>query len=179
MKGLKFTFLVVIVMVAAFSRFLPHPPNFTPILAMALFAGALVPSRVLALSVPLVALFIGDLVFGFHATMWAVYGSIGLAVVMGRWLNKPSLQGRFIAKVIGAGSGSSVLFFLLTNFAVWMQSGMYPLDISGLIQCYTLALPFFHQTLFSTMICSLSLFAVFGWISRRLPQTLPVEGTQT
>ena len=133
--------VVGIILLAALSRLLPHLPNFTPVGAMALFGGAFLSNRSRALAAVFSAMLLSDLLLGFHDTAWAVYLSLGLIVLLG---------GRYVRNL---GSGvlgcvaASVLFFIITNFAVWLSGGLYPLSLEGLILCYVAAVPFFWNTI--------------------------------
>ncbi len=137
-------------------RLLPHPANFAPVAAIALFGGAVLP-RKLALWVPMVAMIVSDSVIGFYDMMpvtWVCYGLIALAGTA--FLRE--LRTVHIAVVTMA---SSLFFFVVTNFAVWISSGMYDHTWAGLIQCYSLALPFFRNTLASDAVYTAMLFGVF------------------
>ena len=133
----------VIILIAVVARLIPHAPNFAPIAAMALFGGAYL-NRGYALLVPVIALFVSDLFIGFYSpvVMISVYGSFVLVGLIGLWLRKQKSP----RNVILAAVSSSILFFLLTNFAVWL-GGWYPRSLNGLVECYTLALPFFRNTI--------------------------------
>ena len=110
----KFWILTLMIFAAAFVRLIPHPPNFAPIAAMALFGGAYFNKKWAAFLVPVAAMFITDLILGFHATMWAVYMSFTLIVVIGMTMIKQKKLGNiFFASVT-----SSVLFFIITNFGI-------------------------------------------------------------
>ena len=101
------------------------------------------------MSIPLLAMFISDLVIGFHPYMLWVYGAIGLSTLISSWsmqFNKKYIQLGAMAII------SSVLFFIITNFAVWFMWDNYPKTIDGLIMCYTIAIPFFQNTLLSTIV---------------------------
>jgi len=126
-------------------RLLPHLPNFAPIAAMALFGGIYL-NRKYALLVPLVALLIGDIFIGFYNPwiMFSVYGSFALIGLLGLWLKKH----KKLPNIIGASLFSSILFFLITNFAVWaVPYSFYPHTWQGLMQSYIMGLPFFRNTL--------------------------------
>ena len=155
----------LIALIAA-SRLLPHPPNFTPVLAAALFCGGLLPLR-RALLVPLGAMFASDLILGLHAGMASVYLAMALCVLLGRLL--PPQKG--LSPALGGALAASVLFFVVTNFAVWLSGSLYPPTAAGLLACYVAALPFFHHTLLSTLLCA----AVFFGISRAWPAAAPVR----
>ena len=155
----------LIALIAA-SRLLPHPPNFTPVLAAALFCGGLLPPG-RALLVPLGAMFASDLVLGLHPGMASVYLAMALCVLLGRVL--PPQQSLSLA--LGGALAASVLFFAVTNFAVWLSGSLYPPTPAGLLACYVAALPFFHHTLLSTLLC----VAAFFGISRAWPAAVPIR----
>jgi hypothetical protein len=151
---------------AAFVRLLPHPPNFAPIAAMALFGGAYFNKKWAAFLVPLTAMFVTDLILGFHETMWAVYLSFGLIVVIGMtMLRTKKVSSIFLASVI-----SSVSFFIITNFGIWISTGYYAKTSVGLAACYTAAIPFFHQTLLSDLFFVGVLFGAYHLAKQKLPQ---------
>ena len=161
----RFFTLVGMILLAAVIRLLPHYPNFTPIGAMALFGGAYFSKKYLAFVIPFAAMFLTDLVLGFHATMWAVYLSFGLIVVIGMlMINKVKLSNVFLASV-----SASVLFFVITNFAMWMVGGIYSTDLKGLVECYAAAIPFFHYTLLGDLFYVGLMFGVFEIVKSKLP----------
>jgi hypothetical protein len=140
----RFLVIAGMILAAAASRLIPHPPNFAPISAIALFGGACFADRRLAFTVPLAALFLSDLVLGLHILMPVVYGAFALIVCMGFWLRKR----RTAIPIAGASLAGSVLFFVVTNFGVWAFGSSYPKTLEGLLACYIAAVPFFHNTLF-------------------------------
>lgn len=161
----KFWILTLMIFAAAFVRLLPHPPNFAPIAAMALFGGAYFNKKWAAFIVPITAMFVTDLIIGFHVTMWAVYLSFALIVVIGiKMLKEKKVGNIFFASVI-----SSVSFFIITNFGVWVSSGSYPKTGSGLAACYTAAIPFFHQTLLSDLFFVGILFGAYHLAKQKFP----------
>jgi hypothetical protein len=153
------------ILLAAALRLVPHPPNFTPIGAMALFGGAYFGRRALAFAAPLGALLLSDAILGFHSGMPFVYGSVALVVLIG-WAVAKRMTALTIA---GAAVASSVLFFAVTNFGTWLTSGMYPQTLSGLAACYAAAIPFFQNTLAGDLIFSALLFGGFALLERRVP----------
>jgi hypothetical protein len=158
--------LAVAIFAAAAMRLVPHPPNFSPIAAMALFSGAQMPRRWLAFIAPLAALLISDAVLGgFYPGMNFVYLSFALTVLIG-W----ATAARKTPLVIGAAAiASSVLFFVLTNFGMWLFSGIYPRTSEGLIACYVAAIPFFQNTLAGDLFYTALLFGGFALAERLLP----------
>ena len=158
------TLLLAGIMVAVMAaRLLPHPPNFTPIDAVALFGGAYVADRRLALLLPLLALALSDLVLGFavygyglvYGGMAFVYASVVLIAALGRvWLRQRATTLRIASGAVVA----AILFFVLTNFGAWLTSGLYPHNANGLLACYLAGLPFFHYTLAGTLTYTAVLF---------------------
>ncbi len=139
-------------------RFLPHAPNFAPIAALALFGGVYLPKK-LAIAVPLTAMLISDMFIGFYSfpIMLAVYFCFLLFGLFGLWLKKNKKW----YNIGGFAIVSAVLFFFITNFAVWVFTPWYAKTISGLIQCFVMALPFFRNTLFSNLFYSICFFSVY------------------
>jgi hypothetical protein len=137
--------IVILAMItfAAVVRMVPHPWNFTPVGAMALFSGAVVKDRRLAFLFPLLALLVGDLFVGFHKLMPIVYASFLANVALGYWIrNRRSLW-----RISGITLLGAIQFFLVTNFAVWAFLGSYPRTFPGLVACYVSGLPLFWNTL--------------------------------
>jgi hypothetical protein len=149
--------ITCLILIAAASRVIPHPPNFTPVTAIALFGGAYFTRKWLAFFVPLSSLFLSNLILG-YAGSYVMYASFALIVSVGFLLRR-----RRTAKAIAAAAlASSVLFFLLTNFGVWFFDSMYPKTGAGLILCYTAAIPFFKNTLLGNAIYTVILFGGFA-----------------
>jgi hypothetical protein len=162
----RLTAIFVAILAAAALRLVPHPPNFTPIGAMALFSGAYFGRRgAIALVAPLGALFLSDLVLGFYHGMATVYFSTALVVLIG-WM---ALKRVSPVRVIGAAIASSVLFFVLTNFGMWLSSGFYPRTLAGLEACYIAAIPFFQNTVAGDLVFSVLLFGGFALLERKVP----------
>lgn len=165
--SLRMDLLVVLFLIAldVAARLLPHTPNFMPLTASALFAGMIVSRRPLAFAVPLVALLLSDLVLGFvddwRVTV-VVYLSLALPTAIGLLARRYRLSRALVPAVLSC----SLIFFATTNFAVWAFSGMYSLDLAGLIQCYVLALPFLKFTLAGDLAWAAVLFGGF-WLVQR------------
>ncbi len=141
---LRLGMAVIFVLIGVSLRLLPHPPNFTPVAAIALF-GAVYLSRKIAFSLPLIIMFISDIFIGAYEPklMIFVYGSFVLCVGLGFWLKKYNK----LSAALGGSILSALIFFFLTNFAVWVFTPWYAKTFSGIIQCYLMALPFFKNTL--------------------------------
>lgn len=160
--------LIGFVMVAALARLLPHAWNFTPLEAMALFGGAYFTQRWAAFAIPLGALLLSDLWLGLYNLMPVVYACIALSVLLGM-----ALRGRVgVGSVTIAGLSSVLLFFVLTNFAVWWFADplvSHPACQIGLTECYVAALPFLKSQLLGTAVWSLLLFGGFELLQRQVP----------
>ena len=145
------------VLIAALTRLVPHPPNFAPITAMSLFAGAYFTRKQFAFMVPLLAMLISDLFLGFYTISIFVYLSFAVITFIGQQKN------RVTPKLVLLGS---VLFFLISNFGVWLL--YYPKTIDGLVTCFALAIPFFATSLLGDIFYSLIMVFGFSAVSRRL-----------
>lgn len=160
--------VILMILAAAFSRLVPHPWNFTAIGAMALFGGAYLPSKKHSLIVPFAALFFSDLVLGFHSTMVFVYLAFAFAVVLGWTLREK----RSVFLVGTLALVTSSLFFLISNFGVWVMLNMYPASWRGLVQCYVAAIPFFNNQIYGDLFFSGLLFGAYEALKKYAPEFL-------
>tara|TARA_B100000700_G_C14924887_1_gene798875 strand:- start:691 stop:1206 length:516 start_codon:yes stop_codon:yes gene_type:complete len=141
----KVFYFIFFLLLLALSRLIPHPPNFTPILATSIMAPLLMKDRIYGIALPILAVFVSDIIIGFHSYQLAVYFSL-LFISLIAPMKKNYLY-------LGAMAiGGSLWFYLITNFAVWFMSSMYPKTIEGILSCYVLALPFLTSTLVSTLL---------------------------
>lgn len=153
-------FPILVVLAAVLLRFLPHPANVAPIAAMALFGGAYLDKKY-AIILPLVVMLISDYFLGFHNTMPFVYGSFLVSALIGLKLkNKVKTK-----TVLGASLLSSAIFYIVTNFGVWLTSGMYEMTFLGLIKCYVLAIPFFRNTILGDLFYCVMMFGGYELVS--------------
>ena len=152
----KNVFLVSLIFFAILSRLLPHPPNFTPIAAIALLSSIGFNNRWVVFLIPIVSLFISDLFIGLHATIPFVYISFILIALLGLYVRKINIVSVLL---------SSTIFFLVSNFGVWLL--YYPISAEGLVQCYTLALPFFLNTVLGDLVYGALLIYPFYALQRR------------
>ena len=154
------------ILVAAAMRLIPHPPNLTPIGAMALFGGAYFGRQALAFVAPLAALLLSDLIIGFYPGMLFTYLAVALVVTIG-WLVRRRLTALTVA---GAAIASSIVFFIISNFGAWISTGMYPHTLAGLAACYVAAIPFFQNTVAGDLLFSALLFGGFALLERQVPR---------
>jgi len=156
---------LAIIALAAALRIAPHPWNFTPVGAMALFSGAIIRNRRLAFLFPILALFAGDIFVGFHKLMPVVYASFLVSVAIGFLLRDRRTVGRIgLATLLGA-----IQFFLITNFAVWAFGLSYPRSSAGLLACYIAGIPFFWNTLAGDAVYAALFFGGFALAERLFP----------
>jgi hypothetical protein len=173
MLNKRFFVLLAIILSAGAMRLVPHPPNVTPIGAMALFGGAYFATRRTAFLVPLAAMYLSDLALGFfvydfgwfHGFMPFVYASFVVTVCLGFLVRRRLTP----LTVGGAALMSSVLFFIISNFGVWLVGNLYPKTLAGLLSCYVAAIPFFRNMLAGNAFYTLVLFGGFALAQRYLP----------
>lgn len=172
----RFVLLVFMIIAAAFSRLLPHPPNFTPIGGMALFGAAYFTQKYWAFLIPALALWVSSLILDnvfyaqyYEGFVWFsnpfVYLAFGAIVLLGL----VSLKKVKPMNVLGASLGASVIFFLISNFGAWLSFNMYPMTFEGLMMSYTAAIPFFLNTLAGDLFFTTVLFGGFALLQRQYP----------
>jgi hypothetical protein len=150
---------LIIITFGILSRVIVHTPNFTPVLALALFGGMYLKGRQ-GLWVPLVLMALSDIVIGFHDTMVYTWGSILIISFIGLWLK----EHKTVLNVALASVISSILFFMVTNFGAYLS--LYPHTLAGLQECYIAAIPFYRSMLASTLAYSLILFFLWEYLLR-------------
>lgn len=174
--------VILMVVIAAFSRLIPHTFNLTPVGAIALFGGAYLGRNWLSFFIPLAAIYASDLIlnnvvyatpgagFAFFYEGWYwVYGSYALIVLFGAYLLKKVT----VLRVLGGVVGSTVIFYLVSNFGCWpgTVAPVYSNDMNGLIACYVAGLPFVKATFMGDLIFSTSLFGTFALLKSNVLQT--------
>lgn len=159
---------IFIIIIAAIMRLLPHPPNFAPIGALALFSGAHMGKKSRFI-LPISAMIISDIFLRFDSTTPFVYASFMLIILLGSWLkNKTTVSRLFATSIL-----SSLLFFFITNFGVWAATDMYTKNLSGLVQSFAMGVPFFRNTCLSDLVFSFSFFYGHRYINSIVTQFLP------
>ena len=154
-----------LILVGILLRFVPHIPNFTPVAAIALFAGVYL-NKKQALIVPLLLMVVSDIFLGMHNVVSFTWGGFALVTLLGFWAkNHKTFLGIVSTSVV-----SSVLFYLVTNFGVWMM-GWYPQTAKGLLDCYILGLPFLRTFTVSTLVYVVVFFVAYELIASRVRNT--------
>ena len=150
----KEIFPISLILILALARLIPHPPNFTPIIAVAILSGYFFKNIYLSFATLLIAMLLADAFIGFYNNMFFVYSSLFLiAFIFYKISEKINFKNLFVYSFVG-----SLIFFIISNFGVWAlgSPGVYDIayekSLSGLIQCYVLAIPFFANTFLSTVI---------------------------
>lgn len=175
---LRFSVVTLLILLAALSRLIPHPANFAPIGGMALFGAAYYSRRVWAFVIPVVSMWISDLLLNnvvyaeyfdgfvwFYSGAWFTYGAFILIALMGLF----TLRKIKVPNLLFSALGASVIFFLVSNFGVWFSGTMCPKDFGGLIACYTAGIPFFKNTVMGDLFYTGVLFGAFELSARQFP----------
>jgi len=160
--------LLSAILAAAALRLVPHPPNFTPIGAMALFSGAYLGRRtiVIAFAAPLTAMLLSDAILGFYSGFWITYLAVAAIVLIGSL----ALASRSVLRIGLAALAGSIMFFLVSNFGTWALSGMYAHTLAGLAACYVAAVPFFQNTVAGDLFYATLLFGGFALAEHLVPK---------
>jgi hypothetical protein len=156
-KNKKILFITLFITVAALMRLIPHPPNFVPITAIAIFAGVKLNNIKIAYAIPISIMLISDLFIGFYSISLFVYLAFILIITYSSFIKKYRIKNIIL---------SSVIFFIITNFGVWLMGG-YPKSIEGLVLCYTMAIPFFTNSIIADLFFSAILYYGFEQIEKR------------
>ena len=163
--------LSIIILLAAFTRIMPHPPNFSPMAAIGLFGAAHFAKKWQAFFIPLIGIWVSDLVINnyvysssssnfvwFYSGFYWQYISYILIIFTGLFIFN---RGISLTKTVGGMISSSGIFFLISNFGVWAGGTMYPKNFSGLITCYAAGVPFIHNTIISDVLFTTVLFGTY------------------
>jgi uncharacterized membrane protein len=156
---------ISLIVIGILLRFIPHTANFTPVAAIAIFAGVYL-NKKQALIVPLLLMVLSDIFLGMHNVMLFTWGSFILVTLLGMWAKNHKTVGGMISTAVV----SSFLFYMITNFGVWVM-GWYPLTAKGLLDCYILGLPFLRNFTAATLVYSVVFFGAYEFIARRVRDT--------
>ena len=158
----KTLIILLIILIGAFSRIIPHPPNFTAIGAISILGGLYFNKKYLAFFTPIMAMFLSDIILG-HTPIISVYIAFLTIIPLGIKIRE-NLTYSSIFKI---SIYASILFFVITNFTSWLYNPIYPQNLSGLIMSYTAGIPFFANTLLGNLFFCFSLFGLYEIISKR------------
>jgi len=154
-----------LILIGILLRFIPHVPNFTPVAAIALFGGAYL-NKKQSLLVPLLLMIISDIFIGMHNVVIFTWGSFILTAILGMWIKKH----KSLLRITSMSLASSVLFYFVSNFGVWLM-GWYPHTLSGLINCYIMAIPFLRNFTASTLLYTAVFFGAYELVARLVKDT--------
>lgn len=144
-------------------RLIPHAANFAPVGAIALFGGAVLSARH-ALWLPLAIMVISDIFIGFHGTTLFTWGGFVLVGMFGMLLRNSSN----LLRIPAGALGSALIFFVISNFGVWVEGKLYTYTLQGLIDCYVAALPFLRTSLVADLAFAAVLFGAYAFASRAI-----------
>ena len=180
-KALKLNFITIttLIALALISRIIPHPYNFAPMMAVGIFGGALFTQKKWAYIIPLVAIFLSDLlinnilmsdyyghfVWAYEGWYWQ-YAVFALIPFLSVILFKNHIS---VSKIIGMSVFSSIIFFIVTNFGVWATGMMYPMNTEGLMACFVAGIPFYKGALLGNLFYCGVLFGTYYLIGRKIP----------
>lgn len=153
---------IAMVVLGACARLVPHPWNFTPLMAIALFVGSHARNTRTGVLATLLALVLSDAVLGFYPGFLYVYAAALIPVLLGRLIRNRSGA----TAIATAAFASSLSFFLVTNFAVWATDGLYPHTTAGLSACYLAGIPFYRNQLLGDAVYTLAIFGGYAILHR-------------
>ncbi len=176
---LRFGIITGLIIVAILSRLIPHPQNLTPIGGISLFGAAYYSKRYWAFLIPILSMWLSDLLINnilythyfdsfvwFYPGAWFTYGAFAIIIAVGYLL----LKTVSIKNLLWASIFASIAFFLISNFGVWLSSGMYAPSVNGLLNCYLAGIPFLQNTLIGDFVYTGLLFGTFEMAQRQIPQ---------
>ncbi|MFH0805033.1 MAG: DUF6580 family putative transport protein [Patescibacteria group bacterium] len=161
--------VTLFVVLAVVVRFVPHPYNFVPVGALALFCGTYIRSR-WGVLIPVAVMAISDTIIGWHSLVLFTWGSYLLAGTVGWWVRR----NRNLVGVVAGTAAGSVLFFVVTNFAVWAFTPLYTKTVAGLVQCFAMAIPFFRNTVAGDLFFVAAFFGAYA-VARSLATVWPAR----
>jgi hypothetical protein len=151
-----------LVVLGAGARLVPHPWNFTPMMAIGLFAGSQARKASTGILATLLALVVSDAVLGFYSGFCYVYAATLIPVLLGRVIrNRNGAAGIAVAAL-----ASSLSFFVITNFMVWVTGQLYPRTIVGLSECFLAGIPFYRNQALGDAVYTVAIFGGYAVLNR-------------
>ena len=158
---------IIMMPLLVISRMISDIPNFTATIALIMFTSYLIRDKFLSVLVILVSQIISDLYIGIYSSMFFVYGAyVFIALLSPIIMNKLSFKSVLISSLV-----TPTIFYIVSNFGVWITGSTYPLSLDGLIMCYVAGIPFFDETLLSTVVFSVTIYVMMKLIVKE-PETL-------
>ena len=144
------------------SRMITDIPNFTATIALVIFTGYLIQNRLLSILIVLTSQVVSDLYLGIYSSMIFVYAAYASIVLLSPIImNKINTKSVVLSSII-----SPSIFFIISNFGVWLTGSIYTFNLSGLITCYIAGIPFFDESLISTVLFALTIFSIMKLIKK-------------
>jgi len=169
-KAWLYIILGLIIVASIIMRLVPHPANFIPLGALALFSGTYIRSK-WGIVVPVLVMVGTDFVLGLHSLVLFTWGSFLLIAMIGWWVRKK----KNIWRIVGGTLAGSILFFIVTNFAVWAFTPLYSKTVIGLVQCFYMAIPFFRNTMAGDLFYVGIFFGLYELVALALKKRVPVK----
>lgn len=158
-----FIIAIILILIGFTYRFLPHPPNFSPLMAITIFSSFVLSKKInkyFSFSIPLIILFISDLIIGFSIINLFVYIGFLISSLLS-YIYSLKVQKNIIIHSNLSGLINNTVFFIISNFGVWIFTNMYSKTWQGLIECYYNAIPFFKNSVLSTLIFTTIIFLIY------------------
>lgn len=169
-KAWLYIILGLIIVASIIMRLVPHPANFIPLGALALFSGTYIRSK-WGIIIPVIVMVGTDLIIGLHNLILFTWGSFLLIAMIGWWVRKK----KNIWRIVGGTLAGSILFFVVTNFAVWAFTPLYSKTVAGLVQCFYMAIPFFRNTMAGDLFYVGIFFGLYELVALVLKKRIPVK----
>lgn len=166
LKSARFQITLLLIIAGIFSRLIPHPPNFTALVATSMFGGFYLKNIKQAICVVLGAMLLSDLILGFHILMPVIYLTLLIPILFAHQLAQKSIS---IKWIVSGSIAASLLFFITTNLAVWGFTTLYPKTFPGLVSCYVAALPFLQNQIFGDLFYNSVIFGAFFILQIKFP----------
>lgn len=168
---------VLLILFAAFSRLLPHPQNFAPVAAAAIFAGLFM-NKKYAIIIPIAATVLSDIFLGFYPYVLWVYGTYAVIAVLGLIMQSKVHSSSGLKKagnIYSTTIAASIIFFIVTNFGVWLSGLYYQMSFAGLMESYAAAIPFFRTSLLADVVYITLMTGVYMLVAKTAFKTEPVK----
>jgi len=162
---------IILFVLLVLSRMITDIPNFTATIALVMFTGYLIQNRLLSILVILISQIVSDLYLGIYSSMIFVYAAyISIALLSPIMMKKMNTKSIVLSSIV-----SPSIFFIVSNFGVWLMGSMYTFNLSGLIACYIAGIPFFDESLISTVLFALTIFSIMKFIPKETKEIILIK----